>query len=103
MPPPVDLMVMTPNCHPPQPPPGATSPARLLLGEFCSSLEYVRARLPQVVAVEWHDPLAVASMTGLLHRLSGYTMESVSLDPRTVAGVPMALTRKFWMLERVSA
>ena len=40
----------------------------------------------------------VGPITGLLARLGGYTLREGALDPRRVAGAPMARDRQYWVL-----
>ena len=43
----------------------------------------------------------IGPLTGLLSRLEGYSQLSHGMmDPRSSAGVPVARTRHFWVLER---
>ena len=99
----VDLYVTTPNCetysrrnHGPSAKMQHTS-----LRDVWRSLEYVRRQRPKVVIVEnVAEPTVVGPLTGLLGRLEGYTLRTSMLDPRAVAGAPVARERQFWVLVR---
>ena len=98
----VDFYVTTPECtahsrrnHTP-----SAKEQRTSLEEFWASLAYVRRRHPRVVVVEnVHEPSSVGPMTGLLSRIPGYEIESGELTPQTVAKMPIARDRHFWVLK----
>lgn len=88
----------------PQPPPGTTRPTRLLGGILVEPRVCESEGPLGGCGREWNRPAGSrAPVTGLLRRLSGYTMETASLDPRAVAGVPMARNQQFSVLESLSA
>ena len=74
----------------------------LSLTDFWHSLAYVRAKRPSVVVVEnVAEASSVGPMTGLLARLEGYSIATAMLDPRAVAGEPVARERQYWVLKLV--
>ena len=99
----VDLFVITPTCEAHS----RRNHRRTAYGEVTSlcgiwaALAYVRRAHPGVVIVEnVCEPGTVWPLTGLLTRLSGYTVLSDSLDPRLLLGVPVSRKRQFWVLVR---
>ena len=99
----VDLFVITPECtaHSRRNHDQSAQDQRCSLEAFWSSLEYVREQRPGVVVVEnVHEPSSTGPMTGLLGRIGGYSMEVGTLDPRSVAKMPIARVRSYWVLKR---
>ena len=97
----VDLMVITANCEDYSPRNHSRDAAkqRSSLEDVWECLSYVRAQRPRVLVVENStDARVVAPLTGLLSRLEWYTLEAGELDPREVAGAPVARERHFWVL-----
>ena len=102
--PPVDLYMTSPECtaHSRMNHGRNGKDQRSTLEDFWHSLAYVRAQRPAVVVVEnVAEASSVGPMTGLLGRLAGYSMATAMLDPRAVAGMPVARERQYWVLQLV--
>ena len=96
-----DLFVLTAECeaHSKRNHHRSSGGQKTSLVDIWAALGYVRKRRPSVVVVEnVTDVSATGGITGLLERLDGYELESGELDPREVAGMPVARERKFWVL-----
>ena len=99
----VDLWVITPTCkaYSKRNHDRNATEQNATLSEVWEALRYVQMNRPRVVVMEnVCEVSAVGPLTGLLSRLSGYSMEAGSLDPREVAKAPMARERHFWVLTR---
>ena len=46
------------------------------------------------------DVSVVGALTGLLTRMTGYSIRSGILEPRTIAAAPVARDRHFWVMVR---
>jgi len=102
----VDVWVCTPNCE-------AHSGSNRLrnhadqsvsLLSVYDALGYVRQRSPRIAIVENVNASSIVEpLTGMLARVSGYSLERGVLDPEGVVGAPVARTRVFWVLTRVDS
>ena len=102
----VDLYVTSPECtaHSKRNHSRSATSQRTSLEAFWKSLGYVRARHPTVVVVEnVNEPSSNGPITGLLARLSGYKLETGTLDPLKVARMPISRERQFWVLRSTVA
>lgn len=97
----VDVFVLTASCgtHSRRNHSRAWTEQRASLEDMWAALGYVRAQKPRVVVVEnVVEGSVTGGVTGLLGRLGEYRMRTGAFDPRTVAGVPVARERQFWVL-----
>ena len=102
----VDLYMTSPECtaHSKRNHARNGEDQRLSLTDFWRSLAYVRAQQPSVVVVEnVAEASSVGPITGLLSRLEGYSIATAMLDPRAVAGAPVARERQYWVLRLVDS
>jgi hypothetical protein len=99
----VDLVVLTGNCEPHSRRNHRQNAhdQHTSLKDIWRALAYVRNRRPKVLIVEnVADASAASGISGLLRRLDGYTLSQGMLDPRSVASMPVARERMFWVCTR---